>query len=118
MYKIPKDIDFKNLNQQTLSHITFAPNYVLLNFDNFSIQFSGHFEISNDSQQISKNEVYPVDTDFGLLSLLGSKIDSIDCDTERSSLTIKFPGNYVLYLGSNDLYESFEMNINGKRVIV
>lgn len=118
MYKIPESLDFKKFKGQTLSQIAFGINYVMLTFDNFSIQFSGQFVFKFSGQEFESDEVYPVSSDFKLLNLLEEKIESVYCNLERTSLTIYFPKDSFLSLKSNEMYESFELNIEGERVIV
>src|SRR5690606_37321205 len=118
MYKIPEEIDITKLKNQILSQITFGLNYILLTFNNSSIQFSGQFFFRFCEQDYEKEEVYPVHSDYGLLNLLEKKIEAIYCNEERSSLTIEFGENSFLVLKSSEMYESFELNIEGKRVIV
>lgn len=118
MYKIPEEVDITKFKNQTLSQLTFGLNYILLTFNNFSIQFSGQFYFRFDGKDYEKEEVYPVYSDYGLLNLLEKKIEAIYCNEERSSLTIEFGENSFLTLKSSEMYESFELNIEGKRVIV
>ena len=118
MYKIPIDIDILKLQNDVVSQITFGMNYILISFNKGSIQFSGSFLFQFESKIYQRDEVYPVDFDFGLLKLLEKKIKNIFCNKERTSLTIEFEGNLVLFLKSDEMYESFEINIDGRRVIV
>jgi hypothetical protein len=118
MYKIAEDINLNSLKNLIISQISFGLNYILLSMDDSSIQFSGPFLYKYNGMQFERDEVYPVNSDFGLLNLLEKEIEDIYCNDERTSLTIHFGDDFILCLKSNEMYESFEMNIDGKRVIV
>lgn len=118
MYRIPERVDIDKFKGQTLSQIAFGLNYILLMFDNCSIQFSGQFLFKFEGREFEREEVYPVKSDFMLLNLLEEKIESIYCNQERTTLVIDFTNDSFLSLKSNEMYESFELNINGERVIV
>ena len=118
MYTIPEGIDIPAYKNQTLSQISFGLNYILLTFNEFTVQFSGYFFLKIDGQEVESEEVYPVLSDYGLLKLLEKKIENIYCNKDRSSLMIEFGENTSLLLKSNALYESFELHIAGKRIIV
>jgi hypothetical protein len=118
MYKIPESLDINKFKGKTLSQIAFGLNYILLMFDNCSIQFSGQFLFKFEGQEFEREEVYPVNSDFKLLNLLEEKIESIYCNQERTTLIIYFTKDSFLSLKSNEMYESFELNVEGERVIV
>jgi hypothetical protein len=118
MYRIPERIDINKFKGLSLSQLAFGLNYILLVFDNCSIQFSGQFLFKFDGQEYEREEVYPVNSDFRLLNLLEKKIENIHCNQERTSLTIYFSQDSFLCLKSNEMYESFELNIEGERVII
>ena len=118
MYKIAEELDISRLKHQNITQISFGLSYILLTLNNSSIQFSGPFIFKFDGKVYETEEVYPVVSDFGLLNLLEKKIEEIICDDERVSLTLEFSEGSFLLLKSNEMYECFEINIDGKRYIV
>jgi hypothetical protein len=118
MYKLPEEINITKFKHQIVVQISFGLNYILLSLTNYSIQFSGPFLFRYGEKEYERDEVYPVNSDLGLLNLLEKKIEAIYCNSERTSLTIEFGKNSLLSLKSNEMYESFEINIDGKRIIV
>jgi hypothetical protein len=118
MYRLSEEIDICILEDQVLSQISFGINYIQLSFNNSSIQFSGPFLFKSGEQKHERDEVFPINSDFGLLFLLEKKIQSVNSNEEKTSLTLKFDENLFLVLKSNEMYECFEINIAGTRVIV
>lgn len=118
MYKIPEEVQIEQFKDQVISEISFGLSYVKLFLDHCYIQFSGQFSIDNNGMQIDLNEVYPVNSDFGLLNVLEKKIIESKCNVERTILTLEIENNFTLTLFSDDNYESFEIIIDGKRIIV
>ncbi|HRK59396.1 MAG TPA: hypothetical protein PLI74_07120, partial [Candidatus Kapabacteria bacterium] len=80
MHKLSEEIDIALLKNQTVSHISFGINYILLSLDASSIQFSGPFTFKTEEKEYEREEVFPVKSDFGLLSLLEKGIESVYCN--------------------------------------
>ena len=118
MYSLPKDINLEKIKNETISQIAFGINYVLLVFTKSSIQFSGPFSFKSKGRIETRDEVYPVDFDFGLLQLLEHKITHINCSSERTSIVIVFEDGSELSILSSEMYESYEINMDGERIIV
>lgn len=118
MYRLSEELDVTKLNDKIISQISFGLNCIVLISDNCSIQFSGPFLFKFDGKIFEREEVYPISSDFGLLNLLEKKIDKIYCNDERTTLTIEFGEDLFLILKSNDMFECFEIDIDGRREIV
>jgi hypothetical protein len=118
MYKIPKEIDVSTLKNEVVSQISFTLDHIFLSLNNSAIQFSGPFIFKFNGIEWKQEDVFPVNSDFGLLNLLGKKVQEIFCNNERTDLNIEFEDNLFLKLESNNSYECFELNIDGKRIIV
>jgi len=118
MYKIPNDLEIVKLKNELISQVCFGLNHIILFFSKGSIQISGSFSVCINGVTFSYLEVYPVNNDFGLLHLLEKRIVNVNIKDERTSLRLEFEGGIILNLKSNELYESFEINFDGRRVII
>ena len=118
MYKIPVEIKLSELVNELINQISFGYNYVILSFEKGSVQFSGPFSIEYNGLTTEYGEVYPLKGDFGLLQFIENRITHIDTNEERNCLIIEFENKGKLCLKSNEMYESFEININGERIII
>ncbi len=118
MYKIPADLNLLEIKNEKISHITFGRSIIVLSFSKGAIQFSGAYSFYCKGVKKSFDEVYPISTDSGLLLLLEKKITSVYSNVERNNLTLEFDEGIVLELLSDENYESFEITINQRRVIV
>jgi hypothetical protein len=118
MYKIPEDFDTAILKGTLFNQITFGLNSIILSFNEGFIQFSGGFSFTCAGKSQSYDEVYPVKTDSGLLSILDKKITEVSINNDRNELTIRFENECELCLYGSDLYESFEINIGERRIII
>lgn len=118
MYKIPSDYDISVLTGDTINQIAFGSNFITLFFEKGYLQFSGGFSFSVSGATVSYEEVYPVRDDFGLLRILEKEIYDVSIFSNREGFSIKFDGGIVLCVTSNEMYESFTLNIDGKEVRV
>ncbi len=118
MYKIPVDLEIIKFKNERINQITFGLNVIILFIGKNFIQFSGSFLLQVKGETFYHKEVCPVKNDFGLLQLLELKITNIYTNDERDILLLDIEGDIVLKLLSNEMYESFEINIDGRRIIV
>jgi len=118
MYKIPKNNNYSVLNSKKIIQITFRLNVVVLFFENGFIQFSGSFSTENNGKCKNYDEVYPVNSDFGLLEILEKEITNIVISKNYDVLELEFENNFKLCIKSNEFFESFVININGSEDII
>ncbi|MFA6572077.1 MAG: hypothetical protein WCT77_12665 [Bacteroidota bacterium] len=123
MYKIPIELDLKiflntNIGQicNTVSTITFffernseETGRVHIGF----INISGRF-ILEYKRKKNKYDTFPLINCGLLLNLLEAIVIDIYTDSSRSELTIVFENGYKLTLINNEMYESYELSINGQ----
>lgn len=118
MYRIPTDVDLNKLLKKRVTQISFGLNYVLISFDEISIQFSGPHEIGFHHTKTQRDEVFPANSDNGILNFLERTVEQVTCNNERTSLTLNFGIDMYLVIASNKQYECFEIFIDGKREII
>jgi len=116
MYKIPKDFDIYSIKEKTISQIGFGSNFITFFFDGGYIQISGNFEYSYLGNSFMYTEIYPISSDLGLLRLLDKRI--INVSYTEDSLILTFDNNDVLTFKGDDMYESYSICLDGRRVIV
>ena len=118
MYQIPKDLNLQLFEGLFVQQICFTKNTIHLFFgNNKDIQINGGFTIKRKQQEKFKRfELYPISCDMGILELLEKKVLVI-CP-QNENLVIEFEDDYTIELTNNEQYESFEINIEGKRTII
>ena len=119
MYQIPHDFEITTLRNEVISHIAFGLNVITIFFHKgLLIQFSGPFSIHYEGKTFSFEEVCPVSNDFGLLQLLEKKIIDVSINEARTTLSLTFETEVIVSLLSDEWYESFEIHINERRIII
>ena len=118
MYKLPEDFDILLLKNSTISYISYGINFISLFFDDGFIQIHNSFVFKVNDKAFKYENIYPVNSDFGLLILLEKQIIDIETNKEKELLHLFFDGNIELLLYSHEMYESFEINFRGKQIII
>ena len=118
MYKIPQNNNYFTLNGKKIIQITFGLNFVTLFFENGFIQFSGAFYVENNRKSKNYDEVYPVNSDYGLLEFLDKEVVNVSILENNEALGLDFQDNFKLILKSNEFFESFVNNIDGHEDII
>ena len=123
MYTIPKNFNLDNLKEATISQVAFSLNTISLFFDiSFEnigfITIEGFFSFSYGNKKSYYEEIYPIKKDFGLLKLLGKKVIQIQINKKRDVVILEFEDKIILELMSNEMYESYTIDINGSQIIV
>ncbi|MBP6184082.1 MAG: hypothetical protein KA479_04025 [Saprospiraceae bacterium] len=118
MYKIPEDFNLNSIQNEEISQIAFGLNFITLFLSNGFIQFSGSFSFFYSSRKHIYDEVFPVQNDYGLLKLLEKKIVKATINNERDALTLDFEEGIILELIGSKEYESFTINLAGKKILV
>ena len=120
MYSIKENYDLLRLKNKIINQIIYGLNVISLIFDGGYIQICGAgFSFEKEGKRLYFHELYPVRTDFGLLTLLEEKISNVEInDPDRDKLTIEFANGSKLYLEGNSNYEAFIIEIDGDETTV
>lgn len=119
MYKIPEKVVFHELLGVAVTGISFSINTIMIYLEKIgSITIYGSFSLSFDDKTYQYEEIYPVSTDLNLLKLLEKKIIDVKINDCQDVLTLSFDEDIVLNLMSNKCYESFEIVIGAKSLMI
>jgi len=118
MYSIPENFDPEKLTSRVIEQISFTLNSVCLSIGR------GDFICINNSFYLEErginifHEIFPVETDFGLLNLLEKKILRIEVSQNRKELLIFIENDSVLKLCNDDNYESYSIRLDNEDIIL
>lgn len=118
MYQIPEAFDLGHLRGEILEQVVFSINCITLLFTSTKIFVWGGFTLICDGHETCKDEVYPVNTDYGILKLLEKTVVDIHSNDSRTDLYISFTNECHLILKGSSQYESYEIIVNDEPFIV
>ena len=119
MYTIPLESNIEKLKGNSVVQICYTVNSVSVFFENIGfIGIEGSFLFTDGNKHVNVDDFFPLKEDWGLLHLLEKKLINIEIDSERTDLTLYFEENKSLTLFGNPQYESYSINIDGRRIIV
>jgi hypothetical protein len=117
MYKLPVNFDAKPLIGRTLELICFSKNQLYLHFDQdvrITICLTFSHEKTNEKMQTSE---FPLTTS-DLMQLLESVVSNVAWD-ENSNISLFFLNGHALHiLNPNEMYESYQIKIGDRNIIV
>src|SRR5262245_2900013 len=117
MYKLPEDIELRSLLQRKIVLICCSANQVVFHLDdNASIVAEAPFSYSIDGEHVRAVNV-PL-SDGSVFELLDHKVIGIEALDARRTLVLRFSNGHFLRFSSDSHYESFHLDIEGKKFIV
>ena len=118
MYGIPEDLNISELVGQPLDLISFSANTVHFVFGNeISITVESSYSYKIGEGDVVKQEKIPIKSS-SLMNLVGSYIKSVNIKNSNE-LLLKFDKNsFLLIYDDNETYESFQIQIKDKNIIV
>ena len=119
MYNIPENFDLRPLKGSCVQQICFSMNNVIFFFENIGfVQIDGEF-IYESIKGTYNFKGYPIVAEHGIiLNLLQKTVVSIETNKNRNNLTIGFDNKENMIIHGDENYESYVININGKKLIV
>lgn len=119
MYSIPEDFDISVWLDTTLDQVSYTTNTVNFHFDKGpSLSSSAPLAIATEAKQFFYDEIFPVQSDMGLLVLLGQRVSLVSTDEERKNLSLEFENGYTLELINHPQYESYEIAFEEGHIVV
>ena len=119
MYKIPIDYSFEKLIKSKLTQICFTQSTITLNFGvNGFINIWGNFSIFIENSFYSYKELYPIMNDFKLFTFLEHEVVDVLIDDKREIVSLIFDNFGDIKLIGNQFYESYQINIDSKEILI
>ena len=119
MYGLPKDIDLSFFQTRELQGVVFGLYQLQMQFDrSLLLSIEGRIEHTLQKSVTSWDQGKPPISASSLLTLLGLSVVSAT-GTEEGTLILEFSNSDIVKVfESNEGYESYQINYEGKLIIV
>lgn len=119
MLPIPHNIDIDSLREQKVSEVCYTSKGVTLHFGNDAhICINGYFAFRKGKQRHEFYRIQPVDSDYGLLSLLEAEVSEVYMSDKRDALTIEFTNDCRIELMGHMVDDTYTIHIHDNEAIV
>lgn len=119
MLPIPEDMDLSSLRESKVTEVCYATEDITIHFGaDAYIAINGYFALRYGKQRHEYYKIAPIDTDYGLLKLLGAEVTEVYMGNNRDSLTIEFTDGNRLELMGHMIEDSYTIHIKDKEAIV
>ncbi|HEY9177402.1 MAG TPA: hypothetical protein VIN07_06905 [Flavipsychrobacter sp.] len=119
MLPIPNDIDVESLREKKITEVCYAQDAITIHFDSISfIEIKGYFALRIGKQRHEYYKLSPINSDYGLLQLLGKEVAEVYLNGNRDSMTIEFDEDCRLELKGHMAEDMYTIHIGDREAEV
>lgn len=119
MLPIPEDMDLSILRESKVTEVCYATDGITIHFGlSAYITINGYFALRYGKQRHEYYKIAPIDTDYGLLKLLGAEVQEVFMGNNRDSITIEFTDKNRIELMGHMIEDSYTFHILDKEAVV